>query len=108
MSDDKKKQVRRREIEDLSLVMAQEWGRRLVRRILDRAGVLRSVVRDLPIDQDRAIWYASGQQDFGHWLLDEVSTASFDGVKKMNDEAHAAKLDEAERARQMTKEADNA
>lgn len=99
MSDER----RREEQNDLATLMGSEPGRRALRRILDRAGVLRSVAhRDIGVDAQYSVWYASGQQDLGHWLLDELSQASWEGVELMNKEAHSRRIRE-EATRRITK-----
>lgn len=69
---------RDRELNDIRAVMSSESGRRFVWRLLDRAKVFGSVWHPSAL-----IHYNSGQQDFGHFIMSEITESSEDAFVQM-------------------------
>lgn len=73
LAEEQAAQMRRDELHDLAVLMEDATVRRLLRRILDRAGPLRQTFN--PSDA-RADAFASGERNVGLWLLGELIEAS--------------------------------
>lgn len=58
---------RAQEVRDIQALLQMPEGRRVLWRILEKCGTFRSVWHPSSL-----ISYNSGQQDLGHWLLNEV------------------------------------
>ena len=70
-AEQREKDLRRRELNDLRTVLSNVSGRRFVWRILEKCHVFGSV-----FSADQSIMaHQSGQQDLGHFLMAEVIEA---------------------------------
>ena len=81
---------RKDELEDVQFLLSTLQGRRVLWRLLDYCGVFRSIYT-----QSSQIYYNSGQQDIGHFLMAEIAEADQAGFLKMMQE-HYVKKDESE------------
>lgn len=72
-------EIRRQEVGDLKWLMANVQGRRIVWRLLDRAGVYRSSFNH----SGSLMAFAEGRRDMGLFLLAEVGEASPGGLLKL-------------------------
>jgi hypothetical protein len=61
---------RLKELDELKLLLEYRQFRNFMWRVLSHASVFESIWNEGP-----RIHYNSGRQDFGHWLLDEVTKA---------------------------------
>lgn len=77
----------------LQLVLSTPPGRFVLWGLLERAGVYRSVW-----DASAKIHYNAGRQDFGHELLDLITTADEEGYLLMEREARARARSESREA----------
>lgn len=71
---------------DLNALLATDFGRRYLWRILDRTQVFASI-----FVTSSEIYYKAGQQDIGHWLMKEIGLANPEAFLLMQREA--SKLD---------------
>lgn len=84
---------RRQELADLTAVMSTPQGRRVMKRILDRAGVNQTVLAILPGFTASESALANGaRQNFGHFLLSEILDASGESYATMLNEDRQARL----------------
>lgn len=74
----KEKRSQNTEMNDLRVVLQTSEGRRVLNRILDKCGAFRSIWVS-----SAAIHYNSGQQDIGHWLMENIGAASPEGLQKI-------------------------
>ena len=73
--------IREREIADIKNLLNQAWGRRIVWRLLGRAGIFElSYSFDGPRD---AIHFKEGRRDGGLFLINEVMEADPEAYVKM-------------------------
>lgn len=73
---------RQRELDDLKMVLSTGEGRRFYWRLLSACKTFESIW-----ESSAKIHYNSGRQDFGHFLLAELSEADEDAYFKMVKEA---------------------
>jgi hypothetical protein len=83
----KEEYQRRRELEDLKLLLEHKEFRSFIWRVLSRASVFSTVMSE----GEGRIFYNSGRQDFGHWLMDEVVKAEPKAFLQMMQEARTYK-----------------
>lgn len=83
----KAREIRRLELGDLKWLMANVQGRRIVGRLLDRAGVYRSSFNH----SGSVMAHNEGRRDMGLFLLAEVSEASPGGLLKLISETQGQK-----------------
>jgi len=96
----KQRERRRKELEDLKLLIASEPGRRLVWRLLEQCATFASVWDP----SGSRMNYLAGRQDFGHFLMAELSEADDEAIYRMMREAKARqKNEELELAAFLTK-----
>lgn len=69
------------ELSDLKAVMSTEAGRRFMWRLLTECKTYSSIFA-----QNSSIYYNSGKQDVGHFLIAEISEASPELYLKMQNE----------------------
>ena len=62
---------RRSDMKDLREILELSAGRRFLWRLLERAGAFRSIW-----EQSARIHYNAGQQDFGHFIMGEITEAN--------------------------------
>lgn len=74
----KEKIGRDRDLDDMKKVLATDFGRRFVWRLLSRAKVFESI-----FETSSKIYYNAGIQDFGHYLVAEVVDANPDAYIQM-------------------------
>lgn len=92
------REIRGQELRDISLVLATDFGRRVMRRVLDAcrtyASVTEPVIRPngVALEEEHGVWWRIGRQDLGHFLINDLATADPVNYKLMNDEAWVAKL----------------
>jgi len=67
----KSKRIRERELMDVKLILETDYGRRFIWRLLEKAKVFGSIW-----EQSARIHYNSGQQDFGHFVMSEVTESN--------------------------------
>ncbi len=79
---EKEKFGRMLELDDIRKILATDYGRRFVWRLLGKAGVFESVWR-----QSAEIHYLAGKQDFGHFIMGEVVESNPDALVLMMKEA---------------------
>ncbi len=79
LDEQKAREVRRLEVGDLKWLMANAQGRRVVWRLLQRAGVYTSSFSH----SGSVMAFNEGRRDMGLWLLAEVSDASPSGLLKL-------------------------
>ena len=73
-------------------VMSTEPGRRVIRRIIVRGGIYKSVFRQRDsVRAEDTVVFNGAQRDFAQWLHDEAMEAHPLGFEKMNLEARLAK-----------------
>jgi hypothetical protein len=72
-SRQKDKNRQETEAEDLRKLLDTEWGRRIVWRILDKAGVHR-----ISFSGNSTTFFNEGMRNIGCWFLDEVMDADTD------------------------------
>ena len=80
------KQLRDEEKGDLKKMLSLPEGRRLLWRLLEQCHVYGSIM-----ETSARIYYNAGQQDLGHWLLDEIMEADTAAYVQMQLEARARK-----------------
>lgn len=76
------KAARAAQLADLTAVMATAAGRRLMWRLLGHCGTFESI-----FETSSRIYYNSGRQDVGHFLLAEITTADVNQFIQMQHEA---------------------
>lgn len=81
------REIRRLEVGDLKWMMANAQGRRIVWRLLDRAGVYRSSFNH----SGSVMAHNEGRRDMGLFILAEVSEASPGGLLKLIAENQGSK-----------------
>src|SRR3990167_1014504 len=103
MSQDKERMKRVLEVIDARKSIDTDFCRRLLRRVLVKCRVFGSVVQhstDQAVNQviapEHRIWYLAGQQDLGHWLMEELGMANPQAFMLMNQEAFDRKKAETE------------
>jgi len=79
LEEQKAREIRRREVGDLTWLMANAQGRRIVWRLLQRAGVYMSSFNH----SGSVMAFNEGRRDMGLFLLAETSDASPNGLLKM-------------------------
>lgn len=79
LNEQKAHEIRRREVGDLTWLMANAQGRRIVWRLLQRAGVYTSSFSH----SGSVMAFNEGRRDMGLFLLAEVSDASPSGLLKL-------------------------
>lgn len=79
------------ELVDLRAVLALPEGRRLLWRLLQHAGVFRSVW-----ESSAKIHYNAGRQDFGHFIMVDVMEAQPEAYLQMQQESRERELAEQE------------
>lgn len=79
LEEQKAREIRRVEIGDLKWLMANAQGRRIVWRLLERAGVYRSSFNH----SGSVMAHNEGRRDMGLFLLAEVTEASPSGLLKL-------------------------
>lgn len=67
----REKEIRRQQMDDIRTVMSNASGRRLMWRLLERAGTFSSIFNS----DTHLMSYKSGYQDFGHFLMAEIVAA---------------------------------
>lgn len=67
----KEDDLRRQEMNDIRTVLSNVSGRRLMWRLLSRCKTFESVMSE----EHSSMSYNSGQQDFGHFIMAEISEA---------------------------------
>jgi hypothetical protein len=70
-------QQRQEELGDLGIMLDTQAGRRVLRRILERAGLFRSPFHP---DSERISSKRAGEQVIGLWLLDQLAQARPDAI----------------------------
>lgn len=84
------KRRRDQELNDIRAVMANESGRRFVWRLLEKAKVFGSVWHPSAL-----IHYNAGQQDFGHFIMSEITESSEEAFVQMMKENKKDPFEEA-------------
>jgi hypothetical protein len=74
----KSKRERDRELADLKKLLQQDWGRRIVWRVLDYSGLHRT-----SFTGNSTTFFNEGQRNIGLWLVDEVLSADTDSYLLM-------------------------
>lgn len=74
---------RDREIEELHMLFGQREFRRFYWRMLERSSAFASVFSESP----SRTAYNAGQQDFGHWLFEEIKVSKPEALLEMMVEA---------------------
>ena len=78
-SEQKEKDLRKQQLNDIKTVLSNNSGRRLVWRLMERCGIFSSVYSEtLP-----TMAYLSGQQDLGHFIMGEIVEADENLLLKM-------------------------
>lgn len=67
----KERDIRKREILGMQAILDTEPGREFLWRLITRAKVFESIW-----DGSAKIHYNAGQQDFGHWIMAEITEAN--------------------------------
>jgi hypothetical protein len=75
----KDKERRRQELNDIRTVLSNASGRRLIWRLMDKCKTFNSVYSAA----DNMIFYNSGQQDLGHFIMSEIVQADENLLIKM-------------------------
>ena len=81
-AEKKAKLGREQELADMRKLLATDFGRRFVWRVMSRARVFESIW-----EQSAKIHYNAGQQDFGHFIMAEVVEAGPEHLLRMMQEA---------------------
>ena len=87
LEEQKAREIRGREVGDLKWLMANVQGRRIVWRLLDRAGIYRTSFNH----SGSLMAFAEGKREMGLFLLAEVSEASTGGLLKLISENQGQK-----------------
>ena len=77
----KERLSRDQELDDIKWLLSERSGRRFLWRMLNRCRVFESVYH-----QSSLVYYNSGQQDIGHFILSEITTAHPDALVTMMQE----------------------
>lgn len=72
----------KRALEDVRFLLDLPEGRRFIWRLLEKAGVFRTI-----FETSSKIYYNAGQQDFGHFILGEVLKANPEAYLQMMKES---------------------
>ena len=84
----KSKRDRDRELADLTKLLQQDWGRRLLWRVLERSGLHRT-----SFTGNSTTFFNEGQRNLGLWLVDEMLSADTDSyllmLKENRGDTHA-------------------
>jgi hypothetical protein len=83
----KEKRGRERDLEDLAFLLSDKRGRRAMWRILSYCGTFKSIW-----EPSAKIHYNAGQQDVGHYMLNDLMDASEENYILMAKEAKKEKL----------------
>lgn len=75
----KARETRRKELDDLRWLLGHPQGRRVLTRMLERAGLFRSSFNH----SGSVMAFSEGKRDMGLWLSAELSEASPDGYVKV-------------------------
>ena len=77
--EDKERETRRRELDDLRWMLGHPQGRRILNRILERTGVFRTSFNH----SGSVMAFNEGRREVGLWVTAELSDASPDGFMKV-------------------------
>jgi hypothetical protein len=76
--EQKDRDRRETELEDLKRLLAVSWGRRLAWRVLEKAGVHRT-----SFTGNSTTYFNEGARNIGCWFLSEIMEADLDAYLKM-------------------------
>lgn len=85
LAQERQRAARETEKEDIKLLMSEAWGRRLVWRMLDRAGVYRTTFRT-----SSEMGFLEGMRNMGLMLVTDIHEVCPDLYVKMLNEAKEA------------------
>lgn len=77
--EQKEKDLRKQELNDIRTVLSNASGRRFLWRLLTKCSSFNSIYSK----DSSLMYYNSGQQDFGHFLMAEISEADANLLLRM-------------------------
>lgn len=82
LEEQQKQQEKDREVElsDLRSLLGSDVSRRVLRRILGRAGIFQT---SFDPESDRNMAFSEGRRDMGLWLFSELGEANIEGLGRL-------------------------